>query len=746
MSSPVDFDALDPTRLETPELIDVDDGWDSEADLDYSDEEYASVPGGALHIANILGQTYEAQVSRLLCEHTGSPRRFLTVEQEHALAAQIQDGIAAQSEKEALEARIESKPRLSRSLQDAYFGVIRRIRAGREAEHLLVECNLRIATYLARLSMNIVPGSNDEATNVRLRAGGRTRTGKRHIFKETSHAWVPSDPTRSRTPYAVYDDRVQMLNVGIIKAARSFTPGALNKKGEPAKFISFCMPALRASLIRFVGSVDERPGPSLSATMRAKIAAVRRLDTPPQGMSMERFLQFKEWDTYPETVPLDELVLKHGADEERDKYDEDPSRLPMAEVMADTNSSPLATEFFVEQRRAAIDEALGNLSERLSGIIRLTYGLDDRMPRTLDEVGQVYGISRERARQLLIEALSKLRSSYRSLLPYVGLDGEHLDIPTHASTYPRFRAEKHVGGGAIHYAQDLPGEGPTGADITALDRETWQAYPSEEWETSVRLTPEQLARREDEIVTELSKLITAAPLRFFQYSPGGDAVPRVPTLPLEQINAALGDLLLPHHIQRVWNEELESILHHFGIELGDDFNPDRVVLLISKMLAERMTDDDTIEFNIPERLDGRLNYIGAWLENGKLIINGNAGASVGFGMHGLAQITVEGSAGDFAGTEVRGMSHLEIMGNAGWFVGSKASGMASIQIYGSVLDYCGHRVKSPDVHIEVLEDAGEHFGYEATDGHFLVCGTTGSVELDRRFKGSIDPGVVRNKP
>jgi RNA polymerase primary sigma factor len=59
--------------------------------------------------------------------------------------------------------------------------------------------------------------------------------------------------------------------------------------------------------------------------------------------------------------------------------------------------------------RDAIDEVLDTLSEREAGIIRLRFGLSGRRPQTLEEVGGHFGLTRERIRQIEIEALRKLR-------------------------------------------------------------------------------------------------------------------------------------------------------------------------------------------------------------------------------------------------------------------------------------------------------------------------------------------------
>jgi RNA polymerase primary sigma factor len=61
-----------------------------------------------------------------------------------------------------------------------------------------------------------------------------------------------------------------------------------------------------------------------------------------------------------------------------------------------------------------LDQVLRTLTEREAGVIRLRYGLIDGRPRTLDEIGQVYGVTRERIRQIESKTMSKLRHPSRS--------------------------------------------------------------------------------------------------------------------------------------------------------------------------------------------------------------------------------------------------------------------------------------------------------------------------------------------
>ena len=68
-----------------------------------------------------------------------------------------------------------------------------------------------------------------------------------------------------------------------------------------------------------------------------------------------------------------------------------------------------------EGLRIAIDTVLADLTEREREIIRLRFGFDNRDPMTLEEVGCIYGITRERVRQIEHKALNKMKHPRRKL-------------------------------------------------------------------------------------------------------------------------------------------------------------------------------------------------------------------------------------------------------------------------------------------------------------------------------------------
>jgi hypothetical protein len=61
-----------------------------------------------------------------------------------------------------------------------------------------------------------------------------------------------------------------------------------------------------------------------------------------------------------------------------------------------------------------LQAVLATLSIREAGVIRLRFGLTDGQPHTLDEIGRVYGVTRERIRQIESHAMTKLRHPARA--------------------------------------------------------------------------------------------------------------------------------------------------------------------------------------------------------------------------------------------------------------------------------------------------------------------------------------------
>ncbi len=92
--------------------------------------------------------------------------------------------------------------------------------------------------------------------------------------------------------------------------------------------------------------------------------------------------------------------------------DEDDSELGM---FVEDQTTPTPSQVtHINLLRKAVENVLATLTPREARIIRLRYGLDDNHPYTLEEVGNKFGLTRERIRQIEGKALKRLRHPYRS--------------------------------------------------------------------------------------------------------------------------------------------------------------------------------------------------------------------------------------------------------------------------------------------------------------------------------------------
>jgi RNA polymerase primary sigma factor len=92
--------------------------------------------------------------------------------------------------------------------------------------------------------------------------------------------------------------------------------------------------------------------------------------------------------------------------------EEDDSNL--ADFIEDLSADAPADMATKRMLTQAVEEALGELSEREQEIVRMRFGLDDGQARTLEDVGREFGVTRERIRQIEAKTLAKLRHPMRS--------------------------------------------------------------------------------------------------------------------------------------------------------------------------------------------------------------------------------------------------------------------------------------------------------------------------------------------
>lgn len=119
-----------------------------------------------------------------------------------------------------------------------------------------------------------------------------------------------------------------------------------------------------------------------------------------------------EEDDFEEAVSLvtDKEKLRSGlSDEEIMKY-----ILPYLEVLDDLEAEDYIEATLQSTMQEHVENALGTLSYRERYVLELRYGLVDSQERTLEEVGGMLNVTRERVRQIEAKALRKLRHPSRS--------------------------------------------------------------------------------------------------------------------------------------------------------------------------------------------------------------------------------------------------------------------------------------------------------------------------------------------
>jgi RNA polymerase primary sigma factor len=145
----------------------------------------------------------------------------------------------------------------------------------------------------------------------------------------------------------------------------------------------------------------------LARTQRALLQDLGREPTAAElaremGLTPERVAEVRQYAQTP--ISLD-LALSDDGDRQ------------LGDLIEDAEASAAMDLVSFSLMQDQLEQVLRTLSEREAGIVRLRFGLVDGRPRTLDEIGEVYGVTRERIRQIEAKTMAKLRHpSYSHVL------------------------------------------------------------------------------------------------------------------------------------------------------------------------------------------------------------------------------------------------------------------------------------------------------------------------------------------
>jgi RNA polymerase nonessential primary-like sigma factor len=87
---------------------------------------------------------------------------------------------------------------------------------------------------------------------------------------------------------------------------------------------------------------------------------------------------------------------------------------PLGDFIEDAEATDAETTVISHLLHDDLRRVIATLDEREQNVIRMRYGLDDGQPRTLDQIGRRFGLSRERVRQIEREVMAKLRVGARA--------------------------------------------------------------------------------------------------------------------------------------------------------------------------------------------------------------------------------------------------------------------------------------------------------------------------------------------
>jgi RNA polymerase primary sigma factor len=366
------LETIDPSAPEMDDLLIGDDDRDDEDDLFEAqpdeEEEGKSPKGTSRRRAQAKKKLYTEDSIRLYLQEIGRIR-LLRADEEIELARKIADLLELERIRDKLCERLDRSPQDLEHNLEIWANEVnqtvpkfrRRLYEGRRAKEKMVQSNLRLVVSIAKKYMN-----------------------------------------RGLS----FQDLIQEGSLGLIRAAEKFD----HEKGY--KFSTYATWWIRQAITRAIA--DQSRTIRLPVHLYETISRIKKT-TKLLSQEMGRKPTEEEIATRMEmTIEKLRFIAKSAQlpiSLETPIGKEEDSRLgDFIESDGETPEDQVSKSLLRED----LESVLGTLSPRERDVLRLRYGLDDGRMKTLEEIGQIFNVTRERIRQIEAKALRKLRHPNRN--------------------------------------------------------------------------------------------------------------------------------------------------------------------------------------------------------------------------------------------------------------------------------------------------------------------------------------------
>eukprot|EP00250_Pteridium_aquilinum_P011633 c20208_g2_i1 orf=320-1972(-) len=304
-------------------------------------------------------------IRSFLVNNGSGKARLLTAAEEVNLSHKIQDLLVLESTKRELQKQLGRDPTLAewaKAMHMSLGAFSTRLTEGRRCKDTMIKCNLRLVISVAKKYEGKGMSVQDliqEGSQGLIRGCEKFDPTKGFKFSTYAHWWIMQAVTRAllqksrlvRVPSHVSDT---LLRVRRAKEILKLKYGVSPSDADVARFVGITMERLRvvSNTSRVCKSMDKPVGRELN--------------------------------------------------------------MNLGEMIADTSINPSECKFMKQLLKEDVDVVLRTLKPRERDVMKLRYGLDDGRRRTLEEIGRMFHVTRERIRQIECRAMIKLKDPERS--------------------------------------------------------------------------------------------------------------------------------------------------------------------------------------------------------------------------------------------------------------------------------------------------------------------------------------------